>query len=210
VDQHFSESFSDTSLSLLEGARSQDARAWQRLARLYEPLIQHWCQVSQLPAADIPDISQDVLAAVWKNLGDFRKTKPGDSFRGWLKTITRNKIRDHYRKRRSHGIAAGGSTAQLQLQELAEILPDGDSSAQLFEEREVFLRALELIRSEFETRTWNAFWLTVVEGHSAVDAARELSLSAGAVRQSKFRVLRRLRCELGDLVPDASGNAQNV
>lgn len=207
-DQHVSDSSGETSLNLLAGARSQDARAWQRLAQLYEPLIQQWCRVSQLPAADIPDVTQDVLAAVWKSLGEFRKTKPGDSFRGWLKTITRNKIRDHFRKRRTQGI--GGSTAHLQFQELADVLPDDDSSTSFYEEREVFLRALELIRGEFETRTWNAFWLTVVEGQSAVDAARELSVSSGAIRQSKYRVLRRLRSELGDLVPDSVPGIQDV
>jgi DNA-directed RNA polymerase specialized sigma24 family protein len=57
-----------TSLSLLDAAKQRDQRAWQRLASLYEPLIQEWCRQSQIPLSDIPDITQEVLAAVWKHL----------------------------------------------------------------------------------------------------------------------------------------------
>jgi RNA polymerase sigma-70 factor (ECF subfamily) len=59
-------------------------------------------------------------------------------------------------------------------------------------------RGLELIRGEFEPRTWQAFWLTAVEGRSPKDVAHELGMSDGAVRVAKSRVLHRLRTELGD------------
>ena len=59
-------------------------------------------------------------------------------------------------------------------------------------------RALELIRVEFEEPTWQAFWRTTADGLSAIDVAAELGLSPGAVRQAKYRVLRRLRQELDE------------
>ena len=65
-------------------------------------------------------------------------------------------------------------------------------------ERGLFNRALELIRAEFEERTWLAFWRTVVEGQAPKDVAADLSMSPGAVRVAKSRVLHRLRAELGD------------
>jgi RNA polymerase sigma-70 factor (ECF subfamily) len=61
-------------------------------------------------------------------------------------------------------------------------------------------RALELIRGEFETRTWEAFWQTTVEGRTAIDVAADLSMTAGAVRVAKSRVLHRLRTDLGELL----------
>lgn len=60
-------------------------------------------------------------------------------------------------------------------------------------------RAAALVRSEFEDHTWQAFWRTTVDGQSSVAVAAELGMSAGAVRQAKYKVLRRLRHELGDL-----------
>ena len=67
-------------------------------------------------------------------------------------------------------------------------------------ERDLFARALDLIRGEFEERTWAAFWRTAVEGRAAKDVAAELTMSPGAVRVAKSRVLHRLRQELGDLM----------
>jgi DNA-directed RNA polymerase specialized sigma24 family protein len=48
--------------------------------------------------ADAADVSQDVFAAVARHIADFRRERPGDSFRGWLWTITRNKVRYHWRR----------------------------------------------------------------------------------------------------------------
>jgi RNA polymerase sigma-70 factor (ECF subfamily) len=65
-------------------------------------------------------------------------------------------------------------------------------------ERLLFARAFELLRGEFEERTWAAFWRTAVEGQAARDVAADLGMSPGAVRVAKCRVLHRLREELGD------------
>jgi RNA polymerase sigma-70 factor (ECF subfamily) len=59
---------------------------------------------------------------------------------------------------------------------------------------------LDLVRGEFENRTWEAFWRTAVEDRPARDVADELGMSVLAVYKAKSRVLRRLRQELGDLV----------
>jgi RNA polymerase sigma-70 factor (ECF subfamily) len=64
----------------------------------------------------------------------------------------------------------------------------------------LYRRALELVRAEFEPRTWELFWLTAVEGRPPVDVAAERGLTPAAVRQAKSRVLRRLREEVGDLI----------
>lgn len=55
-----------------------------------------------------------------------------------------------------------------------------------------------MVRSEFEDRTWQAFWRVAVEGHATAEVAADLGITANAVRQAKSRVLRRLRQELGD------------
>lgn len=199
-----------TSPSLLAAARLQDQQAWQRLARIYAPLIDNWCRRSSIPQTEVPDIVQEVLAGVWKGLGEFRISKPGDSFRAWLKGITRYKIRDYFRAKNQHGIALGGSSAQLRFQEVPEILLDSDDEVSSMEERFVLFRVLELIRTEFESKTWDAFWMMVVDGKSAVEVAEALSVSAGSVRQSKYKVLRRLRSEMSGIIPESSASIQNV
>jgi RNA polymerase sigma-70 factor (ECF subfamily) len=190
-----------TSRSLLERARGADAGAWERLVTLYAPLVAHWCRRWALPEQDLADVLQDVFQAVVAALGRFRKERAGDTFRGWLRTIAHNKVRDHWRRLGREPEGAGGSDAQRRLAELpgprqAEV----HSSAPEAEERALFFRALELIRAEFAERTWQAFWRTAVEDRAPRDVAAELSMSPGAVRVAKSRVLHRLREELGDLL----------
>ena len=52
-------------------------------------------------------------------------------------------------------------------------------------------RALELVRAQFEDRTWQAFWEVVID---------DLGMTALAVRQAKSRILRRLKLELGEAI----------
>jgi len=61
-------------------------------------------------------------------------------------------------------------------------------------------RALELVRGQVEERTWQAFWLTTVEGKSPADVAPILGVSPTTVRTAKSRVLRRLKEQFGELI----------
>ena len=63
---------------------------------------------------------------------------------------------------------------------------------------------MNLVRSEFEERTWNAFWRSTVEVEPTADIALSLGITANSVRQAKSRVLRRLRQELGEIADYSS------
>jgi RNA polymerase sigma-70 factor (ECF subfamily) len=155
-----------------------------------------------LPGQEIADVFQEVFQAVASHLGGFHRDRPEDTFRGWLRIITRNKVRDHFRQRRREPQAAGGSEARAWWAALPDSSTNGDvSDADGQEHRQLFRRALELIQADFEERTWRAFWGVVVDGRSPHEVAEELGMNAGAVRVAKCRVLHRLRQELGDLNP---------
>src|SRR5262249_18323553 len=111
---------SSTSLSLLERLRGQNEEAWSRMVYLYSPLVNHWCRAWQVQEADMEDIRQEVFQAVAANMGTFRRDRPGDTFRGWLRVITHRKFLDHCRRRQSQPIVQGGSSANLQLLQVAE------------------------------------------------------------------------------------------
>jgi RNA polymerase sigma-70 factor, ECF subfamily len=184
-----------TSRSLIARAREHDPGAWERMVALYAPLVLHWCRRWGLPAADAADVFQDVFQSVAAHLGGFRRDRAGDTFRGWLRAITRNKVNDHFRRRQKEPGAVGGSEARVLLAQLPDVVPADEDEA----EHVILHRALDLVRDEFEPRTWQAFWRTAVEGRPAGDVGTELGMSAGAVRVAKSRVLHRLRAELGDL-----------
>ena len=194
-------SSSATSLSLVERVRANDSAAWQRLVDLYGPLVFAWACRGGLSEEDSADAMQEVFISVSKAIGRFDPAAEG-RFRGWLWTITRNKLRDHHR-RVSPDEARGGDTAmrllaQLPGHDLPERWNDDSSDVTRQDVRALYHRALHLIRSDFEPRTWQAFWLAVVEEKPTSEIARDLGLSANGVRQAKSRVLRRLRLELSD------------
>ncbi len=116
-----------TSSSLLERVNANDDQAWQRLIALYGPVVYSWCLHAHLKPEDAADVGQDVFLAVSRKIAHFRRDRPGDSFRGWLWTITNHKICDFKKKngRRIH--AEGGTTAQERLAQLPE--PEGSASA---------------------------------------------------------------------------------
>jgi RNA polymerase sigma-70 factor (ECF subfamily) len=189
-----------TSRSLLSRLKTDDAAAWNRLVVLYAPLVHHWCRQFGLPTREAADVLQDVFQAVALNLNRFHRDAPGDSFRGWLRTITRSKVMDHFRRRSGQPEAAGGTEALQRLGQLPapEEGTDEHSLAEQAPVRTLFETALGLIRPEFEDRTWQAFWRTAVDDQRAPDVGKELGMSAGAVRVAKCRVLQRLREELGE------------
>lgn len=191
------DSLSDnTSLTLIGSAKLSDPDAWRRLVQLYSPAIFRWAKRADLKDEDAADIVQDVWASVSENLSRFHRDQNTGTFRGWLWTITRNKVRDLARRRGDSADGSGGTAAQIAMANIPEIEPPDEThhgSPSLVE------RALELIRPDFEVHTWQAFWRTTVQGHAARDVAADLGMQANAVHQARFRILKRLRQELTEL-----------
>lgn len=187
-----------TSSTLLEGLRARCPAAWQRLALLYVPLVYGWCRRLGVREHDIPDVVQEVFQTVAVKLSEFRHGREGDTFRGWLWTITRYKVLDCLRRVATQPQAIGGSEALHWLAELESHESDagGTTSEDL---GGVCRRAAELIRSEFEPRSWQAFWRVVVDQQSPAEVGAALGISTGAVYTAKSRILRRFREELGDV-----------
>jgi len=195
-----SRSASVTSLSLLQRARAGDPGAWERLVHLYAPLVHYWCRRLGVQAADGEDVAQEVFQLAFARINDFRRTQAGHTLRGWLRGITRNKVLEFYRRSGQQPQGVGGSTIHLHLQEIADTdVALGDEADDAEVVNDLYYRALELVRHEFEPVTWRAFWRTTVDGQRPVEVAAELKLSPAAVRMAKSRVLRRIREELGDV-----------
>ena len=189
-----------TSVTLLKRAMRGEEAAWRRLVGIYSPLIYARCRTVGLTSGDAGDVVQEVFSSVFLALPKFRRERPQDGFRRWLRTIARNAAVDVMRRRRRETLAEGGAEGQARLEQIAD--PFADESA--FSDKDpgvslVVHQALELFRADYEERSWQAFWRTTVEDQPSTDVARELGLSPGAVRQAKYRILVRLREEFADL-----------
>jgi RNA polymerase sigma-70 factor, ECF subfamily len=192
------------SSSLLIRLIASDTGAWRRFVTVFGPLVYAWCRRAGLARSDAEDVGQEVLQIVSKRLPTFRRE---GSFRGWLWRITHRRIVDLYRARKHEPPGLGGSDHARNLAEIAAADLDDSRPPDLPSDRIAErLRALEAIRGEFEPSTWQAFWRSAIDGVAAAEVAAELGwpdpAASGAkrVRQAKYRVLKRLRQEFGDLL----------
>jgi RNA polymerase sigma-70 factor (ECF subfamily) len=187
-----------TSLTLLQRLRAGEQSAWGRMLHLYTPLVHAWCRHQGVQGADADDVAQEVFQAVVAGFDQFRKERPSDTFRGWLRGITRHKLMDFFRKRSTQPQGMGGATAGQRLQQVPqpEIELPEESPQQI---ADLYQRAVEHVQCEFEANTWRAFWRTAVDNQATADVGEELGMSAAAVRMAKSRVLHRLKQEIGDV-----------
>jgi RNA polymerase sigma-70 factor (ECF subfamily) len=191
-----------TSLTLLKAlcGPETDEAAWRIFYDRYQPLIAGWCARQRLQAADVEDVTQQVLQRV------FTKIKTYDSargrFRGWLKTVVDNAVKDLLRGcgRRAAGQGSGDTEVQKKLEQLAGP-GDVEDLAQTLEDAidqdlqlapELAARVKARVRAP---HNWQAFWLTAIEGQPAKEVAEKLGMSIAAVYVAKKRVGDMLNAE---------------
>jgi RNA polymerase sigma-70 factor (ECF subfamily) len=190
-----------TDSSLLRRVRAKDQDAWNRFVQLYSPLVYAWIGHEGLFEADRADVFQEVFLAVARYIQDFHRDQASHSLRAWMRTITRSKIADHDRQKLRDPMAAGGTDAQRRLEALESPPGSGERAESDAPEAAALARqALAMICDRFETKTWTAFWRTVIDGVPATEVADELNLTPEAVRKAKSRVLRYLKDEFGHLL----------
>ncbi len=182
-----------TSMTLIWKLKNTDDEiVHTRFDNLYRPMLLRWAALNGAQEHDADDLAQNILSEIKEKFRKFEydRTK---SFRGWLRTITKQKWIDHLRRRENR-------LAQPFSGEL-EAVPE---SERLFEETEyrkqLLARALEQIAGEFQEKTWQAFQLHALQGLAAADTAKKIGSTEGAVRTAKSRVMSRLRAELGEML----------
>jgi RNA polymerase sigma-70 factor (ECF subfamily) len=162
-------------------------------------MVLFWCGRGGVAPGEVGDVAQEIFVAASQGLERFHRDRPGDTFRGWLRGISRNQILLYFRKSEGQARAEGGEMAQRRMDSIIDPLSE-PVEGEPIQIKQFYRRAVEQVRSEFEERTWQAFWLTVIDCRSPADLAAELGMSMAAIRQAKSRVLRRLKQEMGQLI----------
>jgi RNA polymerase sigma-70 factor (ECF subfamily) len=188
-----------TRASLLLRLRDpKDGEAWRQFVQVYAAVVYGFARKRGLQDADAADLMQDVFRAVASAAGRLQYDRARGTFRGWLYTVTRNKLYNFLTGRRRRERASGDSDAR-ELLEAQAAPPDGAAEFDQGYERRAFTWAAERVRGEFTAQTWQAFWLTAVDNVGAKEVGSRLGLSTGAVYVAKSRVLARLREEIQQL-----------
>jgi RNA polymerase sigma-70 factor (ECF subfamily) len=201
-DVHSSGKSDQTSSTLLARIQAHEPEAWERFVHLYGPLVYRWCRQAGLQDADAADVGQDVFRAVARAIPTFRREKDGGTLRGWLKKITRNKVRDLARRPDARHRGVGGTDAQKALQAVACDTPDVEEGTDEADRLILLRRAVELVLGDFKEQTRQAFLRVALERHDPADVARDLGMTVNAVYLARSRVMRRIREEYAGVLDD--------
>jgi RNA polymerase sigma-70 factor (ECF subfamily) len=169
-----------------------DEVAWREFVDLYAALIYGHARKQGLQDADAVDLCQEVLGAVASAIGRLEYDPRRGTFRRWLFTVVRRKLSNWRRAQKSRP-RGSGDTATHQLLEQCPAPQGGEAEWEVEWEERLYAWACEQVRREVTATTWQAFWLTAIEGQSGKEVAGQLGLSVAAVYHARSRVLARLK-----------------
>src|ERR1700756_749727 len=89
--------------------------AWQEFIKLYGPIVYGFARKRGLQDADAADLMQDVMRSVSSAIGRLEYDPKLGTFRGWLFTITRNKVFTFLASRRNRQQGTGDSATNRML-----------------------------------------------------------------------------------------------
>jgi RNA polymerase sigma factor (sigma-70 family) len=198
LDRSCNKDMSQTPPSLLDRLREhpEDTEAWNRFDTLYRPLLSSWLRRHALQSHDADDLLQEVLQVVLRELPKFHFDPSKGRFRGWLRAILVNRLREFWRSQKARPDSDFYTRILDQLED-----PRSDLSRLWDQEHDehVGRRVLALIDRDFLPSTLQAFH-RVMAGEKASAVAAELKMSVNAVYLAKSSVLKRLRQELHGLL----------
>jgi RNA polymerase sigma-70 factor (ECF subfamily) len=186
----------ETPPSLLHRLREapQDADAWGRFDSIYRPLLTAWLRRQGPQAHDVDNLVQEILTCVVRELPRFRYEPARGHFRGWLRQVMVNRLREFWRARQRERSFVGPLIDQLQ-----DATSDLSRRWDREHDQHVLSVLLARLEPDFTPASWEVFRrLQAGEEPAAVSAA--LGMPLNAVYLARSRILRRLREAAQELI----------
>jgi RNA polymerase sigma-70 factor (ECF subfamily) len=174
----------------------RDENAWSEFDALYRPMLLRFARTRGFSAADSDDVVQYCMTSICAHLERFTYDPTRGRFKSWLRTMVNNRCRDLLRTRRQ-------PTANLAA---ADQLPASDALPEEAFDRiwidEHVNHCLRILGREVDETSFTAFQRYVIEGRPAEEVCRETALTPDQLYKIKWRLTKRLRQQMRDLLGD--------
>ncbi len=195
-----------TRASLLERLKNWDSQtSWQEFFDAYWRLLYSVALQAGLTDTEAQEVVQETLVAVARKINGFKTDPNRGSFSAWLMRLTRGRIADQFRKRRSAkrpilardvlapSLDETGSSSDP-LNRFADPVHDQMETLWSREwQKNLMARALERVKRQVSAWQYQIFDLHVLQGLTAPDTARTVQVSIASVYMAKSRVSRLLK-----------------
>ncbi|XZE54323.1 RNA polymerase sigma factor [Planctomycetaceae bacterium SH139] len=171
---------------------AEDMAAWEEFAAIYAPVVFNVATSRGFQAADAENLVQEVFMAIAASVSKWLQRDDRGGFRAWLLRIARNAAIDMITQKATRSLGHDGSEVGNHLANVPapSALP---SALDLEYERMVFQWASKRVRESVAEHTWQAFWLTSIEGLSVEAAAAQLDTRPGNIYFARSRVMARIK-----------------
>jgi RNA polymerase sigma-70 factor (ECF subfamily) len=183
-----------TSHTLLGRVRDlSDQSSWDEFVRRYTPRIFFWCKKFSLQDSDASDVTQQVLLKLVNAMQSFDYDPSKGSFRGWLKTITSNAVRDLAKRKSSKVLTGEGAGAILQQLTGDSAIDDLTKQIEAGYQEEMLNAAESQVQLRVKPENWQVWCLLTKQGKPAAEVAQEMNLKVADVYVAKSRILKMLK-----------------
>lgn len=170
-----------------------DGDAWRTFDDIYRPILFRFARDIGLTVTDAEDVAQECLSAVSDHIREFDYDPHRGRFKGWLRTLVNNRVRNLLRSRRG-GV---GDAASMNLPQECEDGPEDAFERVWMEEH--LRHCLERLRGEVDERTFTAFERYVIDEQPADEVAGALGLSVNNLYTIKWRLTHKISEQMREL-----------
>ncbi len=179
---------------LLRVKDHRDQAAWYEFDTIYRPMLQRFAISRGLRQAEAEEIAQQCMTAVMKYIQGFEYDPKRGRFKGWLRTMVNNRIKNLFRDRRE---------MQAESQDFKRVEESKDTPDELFDKvwrQEHLKHCLRLVRTEVEPSTFQAFVAYVMEEKPIDTVCAAFDMKPNQVHAIKSRMMKRIRAKMIDLL----------
>jgi RNA polymerase sigma-70 factor (ECF subfamily) len=163
-----------------------DAAAWREFGAIYRPMLLRFARSCGLPDEEAEDVTQFCMTSVLRNIRTFQYDRRKGRFKGWLRTMVNNRVRNVLRGRHEQ-LAESGDFKRAQQREPA---PDDRFDEIWMDEHLKY--CIGLVQAEVEPLTFDAFRRYVLEEQPAAQVCADLGMTPNQLYKVKWRVTQKV------------------
>lgn len=181
----------ETRSSLIQRLKATiNGESWEEFFHTYWELIYNVARRAGLSEADAQDIVQETILKVHNSLDRFEYNRKRGTFKGWLRTVTRSRLNDFFKKQqRRPAFNKPLEEAADELQNLED--PEGPEIEKIWDEewnRNLIQAALSRTKKLSSPKQFQIFKCHYIDEWTVRETCRTLGVNAAQVYMAKQRI----------------------